>query len=125
MTDAQCAACGYKERLQVVDLESDPPCPACKAGKLEPARLRPDLAASIDRDEFSHRLRTPLTVVKGSLQHLVKHWDALDERDRKVLVKAVLDQADLAIDAISNMEDRLSAADPRAAAEVEETARRS
>lgn len=67
----------------------------------------------IDREELGHSLRTPLTVVKGSLQHLLKHWDALSERDRKVLVKAIVTQTDAAVEALADIEDRLSAQQPR------------
>lgn len=118
MIDAFCPTCGTQVPLEVISLDSGPRCPRCGASDLE-AATAPGL---LDREEFSHRLRTPLTVVKGSLQHLVKHWDDLGDRDRKVLVKAVLAQADIAIDEIATLEDRLSAARPRAAAREEQTA---
>lgn len=112
-----CPACGHQAELQVVNLDSDITCPRCGDAQLEPVTdldaAETSSAAPFEREEFSHRLRTPLTVVKGSLQHLIKHWDDLADRDRKVLVKAVLDQSDAAIDAIALLEDRLSAGERR------------
>ena len=120
---AFCPACDHRVELAVVHLDSTSRCPRCGRAELEPAPegVVETSDAPFEREEFGHLLRTPLTVVKGSLQHLVKHWDDLGDRDRKVLVKAVLAQADLAIDAVGSLEDRMSAGTKRA--EVEETER--
>lgn len=75
---------------------------------------------AINRDELSQRLRAPLAVVTGSLQHLLKHWDTLADRDRKVLVKAIEAQADQAITAIDRFEDELAAGEPRIPIEMDE-----
>lgn len=122
---AYCPACDHRVELEVVHLDSSSRCPRCGRAELEPVseRNRQGAEPAIDREEFGHRLRTPLTVVKGSLQHLVKHWDDLGDRDKKVLVKAVLAQADVAIDAVGTLEDRMSAGTPRSQAEIEETER--
>lgn len=121
---AHCPACNHHVELQVMHLDASSRCPRCGRAELEPGAERNPATGgpAIDREEFGHRLRTPLTVVKGSLQHLEKHWDDLGDRDRKVLVKAVLAQVDLAVDAVATLEDRMSAGTERAV-EVEETER--
>lgn len=127
MIQAFCSDCREEVELEVVRLDAGTPCPRCGARDLgipEDARAADPTQQQIDRDEFSHRLRTPLTVVKGSLQHLLRHWDALADRDRKVLVKALLGQTDQVIEVVASFEDRLSAGKPRESVELDESTTR-
>lgn len=64
----------------------------------------------VDRDLFiavtSHELRTPVTVIKGFADTLVRHWDALDPAGRRAAVRVIGQRAD----ELARLVDRLLAA---------------
>jgi signal transduction histidine kinase len=71
-----------------------------------PDEDRPPL---VDRDLFiavtSHELRTPVTVIKGFADTLVRHWDALDPDGRRTAVQVIGQRAD----ELAQLVDRLLA----------------
>lgn len=64
----------------------------------------------VDRDLFiavtSHELRTPVTVIKGFADTLVRHWDALDPAGRRAAVRVIGQRAN----ELARLVDRLLAA---------------
>ncbi len=52
-------------------------------------------------EDLLHDLRTPLSVVKGSMRTVLRHWDALDDDKRRELLTRALDGADTLAASIS------------------------
>lgn len=46
------------------------------------------------REEISHRLRTPLTVIKTMLQYAERKWDDLSDEQKKEFVAQTLAQVE-------------------------------
>ena len=66
----------------------------------------------LEREQFSHELRTPLAVVKGSVAHVLKHWDRLSDAEKERWLCVALDQIEDLAHVISFYEELI----PEAAA---------
>ena len=85
----------------------------------ETERIRTDLIGTV-----SHEFRTPLTGIRGAALTLLKRGDRLDERGRRQLLEAVIEQQERLSRLLENMltAARATAADPSAVAEVDAVA---
>lgn len=59
------------------------------------------------RKEAGHYLRTPLTVVKATLDLVLRRWDDLADDERRDYVRRAADAADRAADAVGVVEDKI------------------
>ncbi|MFP5351801.1 MAG: histidine kinase dimerization/phospho-acceptor domain-containing protein [Actinomycetota bacterium] len=59
------------------------------------------------RKEAGHYLRSPLTVVKGMLELVLRRWDSLDDEQRRDYVRKALDATNRVVVAIEVVEAKI------------------
>lgn len=59
------------------------------------------------RGEAGHYLRSPLTVVKGVLELLLRRWDRLDDEQRREYVSQALKATNRVIEAVAVVENKI------------------
>jgi K+-sensing histidine kinase KdpD len=62
----------------------------------------------LDREDVSHPIRTPLTVMIGSLQSLNRQWEKLSEKKRRERLQMALDSVSDVLDAVNQVEIEIS-----------------